>query len=364
MNEIDKKILNHICIDYKYNPIYDTTSQHIFEEVGYIPEIDKYINGFQEFIREKIFPFIKDGGTYAARIKSPSVFGVDNPFFTGCDIDIIASIRDGQIAWGSHYDQEKSFYNEQCKYVVIKITAGASNGKQLMSVLSSNFAHELTHAYDDYRATINGGTSIENAAKQSGYQYRTLTWELGNTKNVKMLGKALYVLSPMELNAIIGQIKGEIHALKTSTPQEALEAIKKTIAYKCYQWLKSTIEAINNTDNSLIKNELLHAYTVWIGYNKNKNKFPGSNYVVRKNLTYEGFLTELNSMFRKWERKFLTMVGKIAYKHHVDTSLPLINYSDPDEEVSNKKYELNEGFEKERTFTYGVDAYPVDNEKN
>lgn len=352
MNEIDKKIYKHICIDYKYNPIFDAIKTPIFEESGYIPEIDKYINGFQEFIREKIFPFIKEGGTYSAQIKFPSVFGVNKPFFTACNIDIIASIRDGKMSWSSYYDQEESFYNEQSRYVVIKITAGASDGKQLMSILSSNFAHELTHAYDDCNATLKGGTTINKAVSDSNYKERTLTWQIGDTTNKRLLGKILYILSPMELNAIVGQIKGEIHGLKVRTPKEALEAIKTTNAYKHYNWLKTYIDAINRETNELIQNDFLVAYTNWVGYNKNKNKFPNADFVKRKNLTYEGLLSEINSMFRKWERKFLTMVGKIAYRQYVETNLPLINAFNPDEEISDKNGIINEGFEKDRDYSY------------
>lgn len=340
MNEIDGKILSHVYIDYKYNPIYDTVPHPLLEEIGYVPEIDRYIDGFQEFIREKVFPFIKDGGTYSAQITTPSVFGVSNPFFKACNVDIIASIRDGKISWGSHYDQEQSFYNEYGGYVVIKLTAGASDGKQLLSILTSNFAHELTHAYDDYQATIKGGAPLSAATKKSGYQDRLLTWHLGDTANKRILGKMLYMLSPMELNAIIGQIKGELRGAKTSTPKEALNAIKNTLAYKQYTWLKTYVDALNNENNELIKNDFLVAYTRWAGNDKSKN------------MTYRGFLSELNSMFRKWERKFLTMVGKIAYKHYVDNEFPLINASDSDKEISDKNHTINEGFEQDREYYY------------
>ena len=57
-------------------------------------------------------------------------------------------------------------------------------------------------------------------------------------------------------------------------------------------------------------------------------------------------------MFRKWERKFLTMVGKIAYRQYVETNLPLINAFNPDEEISDKNGVINEGFEKDRDYSY------------
>lgn len=364
MNEIDKKILNHICCDYSYNPLWNEATLPLFEEMGYVPKINEYVAGFQEFIRKKIFPQIEYGGTYWDEIKSPSVFGVENPFFTTCEISIIASIRDGGMAWNSYYDQDSSFYSDISRHVVIKITAGASDGQQLMGLLCNNFSHELTHAYDDCQATLKNGTNLKDANEKSLYNQRTLIWRFGSTSNQKMLGRALYYLSPIERNAIIGQIRTEIQNISTSTPQKAFEAVKNTLAYKTYIWLKKCIEKINTTDDRLVQEELLSAYTKWMGYNKHHKKNPDVDYITRDNLTYEGFLKEINNMFRKWERKFLTMAGKIAYSQYLQKELPLVNSYSIDEGIYNKSTLLNEGFEKERTYTYGVNAYPVDNEKN
>ena len=348
---IDEKIYNHIYCDYKWG----IASENILSEsYGQIPDIDKYVEDFKDFVEEKIFPYIENGGTYAQQITSPSIFvSVKKPFFTGCKIDIIVSIRDGNISWGSHYNQDDSFFNEGGGMVVIKISVGASSCKQALSALLGNFAHELTHAYDDFMSSKRGG-GIKSAMKKSNYEDRLLTMKLGNDPQ-RVLGKLLYILSPIERNAIVGQISSEIQNEKTSTPKDAFDAIKKTTAYSRYLLCKNGVDYLNSLDNIMDKTSVLKAYTEWIGYNKRKNKNPNKEYDARKNLTYEGFLKEINSMFRTWEHTFLNSIGKVAYTHYLKMSAPLVNeseypFDEHDEHIRKAKMPINEGFETDRDF--------------
>ena len=343
--EIDDKILRHIYCDYMYGIL--PAHAPLNEECGLVPEVRTYVACFESFVSDKIIPFIKDGGTYSQAITNAGIFyPIKNRFFNSCKIDITASIRSGKATWESGYNQQDSFFNSNGGYVVIKIGAGASDTKQLMSLLSSNFAHELTHAYDDYNSQMQSHQPLKYITKKSLYQDRLLTWRLGDSTNKKMLGKVLYLLSPMERNALIGQIAAEISGKSTRTPKDALEAIKETTSYQQYIYLKKSVEAINSTTDDLVKQELLSTYTEWVGYNKNRNKYPSSNFHERKNLTYEGFLSELNAMFNKWERKYLTVVGKIAYNHYIRNEMGEINMGSEDEfepKASLLRPSVNEG---------------------
>lgn len=324
MESIDDKILRHIVCDYQYGVIPNVSMLN--EEHGIVPEIGVYVSCFSSFVESKIFPFIDEGGTYSQTIRNAGIFyPIKNRFFDGCEIEIIASIREGSASWQSGYDQNESFFNESSGYVVIKISAGASDKKQLMSLLCSNFAHELTHAYDDYRSRAAGYQPLKDVTRKSAYKDRVLTWNLGDTKNKRMLGRVLYLLSPIERNALIGQIAAELDGKSTKSPKDALAAIKETTSYKQYLYLKNSVEAINSTTDNLVKQDILSAYTDWIGYNKNRNKYPDRSVHERKNLSYEGFLSELNYMFRKWERKYLNVVGKIAYSHYLNNEMGEIN---------------------------------------
>lgn len=328
--EIDDKILRHIFCDYQYGVLPNCIILN--EEHGLVPEIYTYVMCFESFVNHKIIPFIRDGGTYAETITNAGIFyPIKHRFFDSCKISIIAGINSDNPKWKSRYVDDESFYGENGSRVVIELNASASDENKLLSLLSSNFAHELTHAYDDYKSRIGGNSSIGKAVIDSNYQERGLTWSLGKEDNVKMLGKALYLLSPMERNALIGQISTEMSGKKTRNPQDALNSLKETNSYKQYLFLKKFVESTNNTTDDLAKNELLNAYVNWISYNKNRNKFPDKKYNPRKNLTYEGFLSELNAMFRKWERKYLTVAGKIAYNHYIHNEMGEINMGSEDE---------------------------------
>ena len=67
MDYIDKIILEHISINYRFGLIIND-GQMLVESHGNTPYIDKYASGIISIFREKILPCIKDGGTYSERI--------------------------------------------------------------------------------------------------------------------------------------------------------------------------------------------------------------------------------------------------------------------------------------------------------
>lgn len=349
MNEIDSKILQHIWCDYQYGVTLHELDHYLFEEQGIMPGVDKYIQGFLDVFDSEVAPYIKEGGTYATTINNPSQLGVENPFFTTCKIEINASIREGVDTWKGGYNVEDSVFNDYCKYLVMKFTAGSNSLRELRQLFSMMFSHEITHAYDDYMTYVKGGKSLKQAYTDSAYQERILSDNLAARENKPRIGRLLYLLSPIERNAIIGQLNTEIGEEAPQTPQQALAVAKKTHAYKNYLWMRQFVNELNSTDSTFIKQSALEIYTKWIGYNKRPNKNHGTNYDIRKNLTYEGFLKEINNMFRKWEHKFLNSVGKIAYINFLKSHV-LGTWSESNEPPITKNG-FNEGFERERIYT-------------
>ena len=363
MNDIDKRILNHIWCDYNYGITLHELEKYLFEEQGVMPGVDKYVKGFLEFFDENIVPNIKYGGTFSDVINNTKKLNVENAFFTTCKIEIIASIRDGTAdSWMGGYDIFESFFNDQCRYVVMKLSAGSSSLRRLRQIFSMMFSHEITHAYDDYMAYVKGKNPLKQVAYNSNYQERILTDTISGSENKPRIGRLLYILSPIERNAIIGQLNTEIGEEAPSTPQEALSVAKKTGVYKNYLWLKEIVGELNTTDSAFIKQSALELYTKWIGYNKHPNKNSGTNYDVRKALTYEGFLKEINNMFRKWEHKFLNSVGKIAYMNFLKNKATG-TFSENNGTNISKDY-FNEGFERERIYTIGPRFKIVDKNSN
>ena len=355
MNNLDKKIFEHICCEYKWGfspfPGNDDITDYmnrqriaLFEEQGQIPKIDQYVEGFKNFIITKILPYIKDGGTYAEQIKNPSELGVEYPFFNMCNIDVIASIREGTISWKGGYDPDKSYFNEYGGYVTIRISVGAPKEQYLLSTLLTTFAHELTHAYDDYMAFKLGNPQMSQIIKDSGYTDKVMVWNVYRNFG-RDLGKLLYLLSPIERNAIIGQISGDIESQPVDTPQEALTAVKNSKAYRSYLEIRNLVAEFNCVEDDSTKIIILSAY-------KMVNKKAG------KNITYEGFLTDINAQFKKWERKFLNTAGKIAYTKYWKKEMTKWDYHN-DEKEPLLKNNINEGFERERTCMYDIPSMNI-----
>ena len=352
MTETDKKIFDHILCEYKWGLIlspYDTFTPTspgripafksvLNESQGQLTNIDRYVKGFQEFVLAKIFPYIKDGGTYSDNINTPGIFGVENPFFTACDISIIASLRPGPMSWNSGYDDQKSWFNKNGGKIFIRISAGADSEKNLMSLLSTNFAHELTHAYDDYRSR-----NLTLATYKSGYANKVETMRFGCEEDRKELGRLLYLLSPLERNAIIGQIGTELQDKDTSTPKEALAALRQTHAYGHYTWIKNKVLALNRETNPTAQNLVLDTYIRWTA---NRGAFS-------EQLTYKGLLADINALFKKWERKFLHTAGKIAYTNYLKKMSSLYDSSSEDYKPGLKENKLPDtDIEKYRIYRY------------
>lgn len=308
MNYIDKTLLEHISIEYRYGPVLND-EQMITESHGMVPGVENYVYGIIRFFREKILPFIKDGGTYSERIRFPGVLGDFKKFFNTCDIGIIASIRDGGASWESSYDQRASSFSDGYGHVKINLSCGASTQEQLENLIATNFAHEITHAYEDFMRNKNGAPSIKDITSDDKYMSKLMTWKFGSSQNAKILGKMLYWLDGLELKAIVGQIASEINGKPVRSAKDALDAVKATNAYSIFVKLWQNTEYIMSCDDTMTRNELLSAYRIIKG----------------KNVSWEKFVSDISERWNIWKHKFLQNAGKIAYDYFCKNQAPMIN---------------------------------------
>lgn len=313
MNNIDNIIYRHLYCDYRFGMVPNATQTSLYESHGLIPEIDSYVLCFREFVETKMLPFIEDGGTITKVINSMEAFSsVDKPFFSSCSITVTATINDDKYSYRSGYHQDESHYNGLQNYVEIEVSASAQYPELLLSLLSTNFAHELTHAYDDYKSQTGGSAPLKDVVKDTNYQDRLIAWRLGSNQNQRIMGKMLYRLSRMELNAIVGQIYAEIQGKPVKTPQEALEAIKGTGAYGIYTFLKKNIDYINSDLDDLTKLDIAESY----------------HFVTNEKLPFNAVKKKINSIWYQWSSKFLNNIGKIAYGYYSKTQAPMWSYSE------------------------------------
>lgn len=308
MDYIDKITLEHISINYRFGLIIND-GQMLVESHGNTPYIDKYASGIISIFREKILPYIKDGGTYSERINLPGSLGDFPKFFNSCDINIAASIRDGGAEWQSAYDQHKSHFGEGYRHMKISLSCGASTQEQLESLLATNFTHEISHAYEDFQRSSHNAPSIKKITSDNRYMGSLMAWKFGSSSNQRTLGKMFYWLNEMELKAIIGQMSTEIRGKSVKSPNEAFEAVKTTEAYSIFKKLWQNVSYIENYEDEMTRNDILNGY-----------KFITGNAVK-----WEYLVSEIDRLWNRWKRKFLQNAGKIAYDYYCETQAPMVN---------------------------------------
>lgn len=308
MDYIDKILLEHISIDYRFGLILND-GQMLLESHGNVPFIEKYADGIIQVFREKILPYIKDGGTYSVRIKLPGMLGDFQKFFNSCDINIIASIRDGGMDWQSAYDQNESYFGGGYSHVKINLSCGASTQEQLESLIATNFSHEISHAYEDFQRSTHRAPSLKDIVSDNRYAANLMAWKFGSTLNQRILGKMFYWLNEVELKAIVGQMSTEIRGKSVKSPKEAFEAVKTTEAYSIFRKLWQNVSYIENCENEMTRNDLLNGY----------------KFITGKNVKWEDFIREVGMLWNRWKRKFLQNAGKIAYDHYCKTQAPMVN---------------------------------------
>lgn len=237
------ELLKHILLEFQiHNKMLD-------EKHGRIPQIQQYI---YDLFENAIFPMEQmmksNNDTIRAEVFHKDIFPNCDCFFTHCNIDITLSLDDKTSFIGGYYPK-KSFYSDTTSFVTMKITVGGKDFNDINNSLRSVFAHELTHAYDDYCKTMHYGTissKIDIDARKNNY-YNTVNLH-GFSHNQDAMCDILNRLSPLELKAYIGQFEAEIkpNVDKIKDAVSAWELAKETIAWNKLDYLERSIKTLNS----------------------------------------------------------------------------------------------------------------------
>ena len=107
------------------------------------------------------------------------------------------------------------------------------------------FIHELTHAWDNYNHIKRYNISYENTPTGEVYIDMTKSMDEG-----ELIGKILYFVNPIEINAWTASFAGYLHEYVESntinSPHEALKIIKSSPLYQNYINMGEYIDAIYN----------------------------------------------------------------------------------------------------------------------
>ena len=180
-----------------------------------------------------------------------------------------------------------------------------SNLKEFDREFSSIFAHELTHAYENYcrLKNNNGKDNLILALNRDGYflnkDYGRTTGSIGADR-VKFLK---YWLTKSELNAYINNIKQEIEYACNDddiySMKDILNIVKTTPTFKNVYFAYKVLVTLYKETNENIQNDSIE---MWNQITKNKIV---KNYNQLKKILY--------NIYYKRYRKFVTKISKLSY---------------------------------------------------
>lgn len=162
--------------------------------------------------------------------------------------------------------------------------------------------HELTHAYQEYRHFLNNTDGLVKQAQRLGYSKNNVEDAETFGKVKRMISYILYHLTDFERNAYIAQIKGEMENSEERFENitQALNFVKETVTYGNYQTVfrwANHLCSITDSD----KQEIVLMYIKEL-----------SNLQFN---TYNQFVKWLSNKVSQYQRKFNTIVPKIAAQY-------------------------------------------------
>lgn len=307
IKEFDKSLKKHLAIESYFGNTWGINAV-LKEEHGMIPNLLKYVAIFKNKIAKTIETC--RGKENVITIK----FTIDDflkikPFFDLIDLSVTISLNndaDGDIGAGIYRAGKSGFVKTndgQQKYLItIDICDVKSiSGDAAVNYACRIFAHELTHAYDDFQRHINKKKTIADFAQENNLDKINL-----EAMNGKVLANFLYLTNPSEINAMVGELPLSIFnsCVGDYSSKSVFDALKKTRMYRSYQnllrWMNQLlfISPMNNEIANTNKNLLLSEF----------NRLTNYNYKRFNQMT-----TFLYKRFKKYEQKLLTQGPKIAY---------------------------------------------------
>ena len=194
------------------------------------------------------------------------------------------------------YDFDKT--EDKVNYVKINVYLSQThNQKEVYSIL----LHEMTHAWDNYNNIKRYSQSLNNKDIQPVYQAVLNSMDSGS-----MVGKILYFINPIEVNAWIASFAGYLYDYMEdntiSDPHKALQIIKQSDLYNNYVAIGQWITAIYNNDKRLkpgFISEFCREY----------NRIYGTNYTTHK------VQKEIYRQYKKEMNKIESSIGKLCTRY-------------------------------------------------
>lgn len=157
-----------------------------------------------------------------------------NIFFNKIIIDSSTSnTNTAYMSNKSHYDEKTKLFD----LVYIKIDTNIENNYNKLVIA---LAHELTHAYEDYKRQVNGNDSMSSLVSKDTKYFKSINYN--NDGSFEDCVKAMeYYLTSFEKNAFLTEFRATLEGKKIRDYKDALEEFKKTQTWKQYNGLYNLI---------------------------------------------------------------------------------------------------------------------------
>ena len=206
IQEFDKSLKKHIAIESYLGNTWGIKAV-LKEEHGLIPNLLKYVSVFKNKITKTIESCRGKENGITIKFNIADFLKI-NPFFDLIDLSLTISLNndaDGDIGAGIYRAGKSGFVKTndgQQKYLIVIaiFDVKSISDDAAVNYACRIFAHELTHAYDDFQRHINKKKTIADFAQENNLDKINL-----EAMNGKVLANFLYLTNPSEINAMVGE---------------------------------------------------------------------------------------------------------------------------------------------------------------
>ncbi len=251
-----------------------------------------------EMLSDKVLEFSNSSENTASALKIP----VNNNWIQNISLRLYHNPKTTTMA--SYQPEESNLYyigikSEIVKFspLVIRVNLSKTNNKRSLII---TFMHELTHAYEDYNRNINGKENLTDRARRTGYSLNNIgTYD---DEYLTAFSYMLYYIETFERNAYMTELKAELETCNTHflNIEEIIKYLKSLNVYTNYKTVIEYIDFFSNLSDEVSQQVVFN----WLGHISNL-KFK----------TYKQFSKFLKQKGYQIERKFNTLIPKIAYEY-------------------------------------------------
>ena len=292
-NIISESLETHLFIEFYYNKQKGFLLEHLKSEQEEDSMLKSYglFNGCEQ-VMEKVYTRLMR--VTPADIKNGVEIPINNKIFGSMWIIFRNNIPTSYYDFiQTGYDEEKNILTP----VIFALNPNALAAKNLKTII----AHELTHAYQDYRLRHDKDITLYNFMYDKGYFNNNVVKAKEYPKLKSELSEIIYYFSNIEKGAYISEITAELRTCDEYLMDisDAIKYLRNTAAYKNYVRVMSNCEDFYSITDKDTQKEIIGDMESLSGY-----KFE----------SYKSFRRWLAKTAYKTRMKFENVFSKVAYQ--------------------------------------------------